>query len=201
MKEELVIVRDRREKLPYKFDHQFYRDHGVIVRDSTIVAGDYGLRLGDGQIAVVERKSLDDLTNCCGNDRRRFVEELRRALVFRAFAIVCEGSWEDIRHHRYRSQILPQSVYGLLFAIQSRYQFPVIFAQDRKGGEYATWQFLRQFQRGAESFDKEATRRVCQAQAQEEARRAVAIPKGMVADDIFGAVKPLTAKPAAEIRA
>ena len=201
MKELMTIVRDRREQLPYTFENKFYREHGVHVVEGTVGCGDYCVHTADGQKASVERKTLDDLTNCCGNDRERFLNEIKRALAYRAFAIVCETSWQDIRHHRYRSQILPQSVFGLLFAIQSRYQFPVIFAQDRKGGEYATWQFLRQFQRGAESFDKEATRRVCQAQAQEEARRAVAIPKGMVADDIFGAVKPLTAKPAAEIRA
>lgn len=201
MPEAMVIIRDKREKLPYTFDAPFYQEHGVVVKDSTIIAGDYAIRLPDGQIAVVERKSLDDLTNCCGNDRRRFVAEMRRALAYRAFCIVVEASWSDIRHHRYRSQILPQSVFGLLFAIQSRYLIPVIFAQDRRGGEYSVWQFLRQFQRGAENFDKETQRRICQVQAQEEARQAAVIPPGMVADDIFGAVKPLTAKPAAGIRA
>lgn len=202
MPEAMVIIRDRREKLPYTFDAPFYQEHGVHVVESMVCAGDYATRLPDGQIAVVERKSLDDLTNCCGSDRRRFVAEMRRAQAYRSFAIVVEGSWEDIRHHRYRSQILPQSVFGLLFAIQSRLLIPVIFAQDRKGGEYAVWQFLRQFVRGAEHFDKEMKKRVSQAQAQEEKRQAAskpAVPPGMVEDAIFGLVKPLDSKQAAGI--
>ena len=195
--EEMLIIRDKREKLPYEFTDPFYVSHGVKVFDSVVGAGDYGVHSPDGQKAVVERKELNDLVNCCGRDRERFLREMRRATAYRAFCIVVEGSWSDIRHHRYRSQILPQCVYGTLFLIQSRFQFPVIFAQDRRGGEYATWQFLRQFLRGAESFDREIQRRMCQVEAQEEARQAAikpAIPPGMVADDIFGAVKPLATR-------
>ena len=191
MSEQMVIIRDRREQRPYLFDDPFYIKHGVVVKDSVISAGDYGVHGPDGTKAVVERKELNDLVNCCGHDRERFMREMQRAIAYRAFCIVVEASWEDVAKHRYRSQILPQSVYGTLFMIQSRFNIPVVFAGSRRGGEYATWQFLRQFVRGAEFFGKEMER-VSQAQAQEEIRQA-AIPPGMVADDIFGIVKPLAA--------
>ncbi len=202
MQEQMLIVRDRREQRPYLFDDPFYIKHGVCVKDSVICAGDYGIHAPDGTKAVVERKELNDLVACCGHNRERFMREMQRAIAYTAFCIVVEASWEDVAKHRYRSQILPQSVYGTLFMIQSRFNIPVVFAGSRRGGEYATWQFLRQFVRGAEHFDKEMKRRVCQAQAQEEARQAAskpAIPPGMVEDAIFGLVKPLDSKQAAGI--
>ncbi len=204
MKEEMLIIQDTREQRPYTFDSSFYKAHGVIVKRAMIACGDYGVHAPDGTKAVVERKELNDLVNCCGNDRERFMREMQRAIAYRAFCIVVEASWEDVAKHRYRSQIEPQCVYGTLFMIQSRFNIPVVFAGSRRGGEYACWQFLRQFVRGAEHFDKEMKKRVSQAQAQEEIRQAAskpAVPPGMVEDAIFGLVKPLDSKQAAGIRA
>ena len=202
MFEEMLIVCDNREQLPYLFDGQFYQDHGVKMVRGTLGTGDYAVTAWDGEMAIVERKSLDDLANCCGNDRERFLREMQRALAYRAFCIVVEGSWVDMRQHKYHSQIHPESVLGTLFMLQSRFNIPCVFAQDRLGGQYATWQFLRQFLRGAEQYRLE--KRVSQAEYQkaqirvlkERAAEKTALPASeYVQDEIFGRVKRLSKSP------
>ncbi|HET6919537.1 MAG TPA: ERCC4 domain-containing protein, partial [Jiangellaceae bacterium] len=54
--EELTILIDTRERYPYRFARQ-----QATTQRRALPAGDYGVALGEEIVAVVERKSIDDL--------------------------------------------------------------------------------------------------------------------------------------------
>ncbi|HSS11515.1 MAG TPA: ERCC4 domain-containing protein, partial [Acidimicrobiales bacterium] len=56
--EQLTILVDTRERYPYRFAHQH-----VNTQRQALPAGDYGMAIGEEIVAVVERKTLDDLAH------------------------------------------------------------------------------------------------------------------------------------------
>jgi ERCC4-type nuclease len=71
----LVTVVDTREKEPLIFN----RFESV---PGTLISGDYSV-LGLEQLFAVERKSIDDLVGCMGENQSRFERELQRLRGFR----------------------------------------------------------------------------------------------------------------------
>ncbi|QSG06355.1 ERCC4 domain-containing protein [Halapricum desulfuricans] len=100
----MIIVVDQREKKPFDFP-------GVETKEAHLETGDYTVEGFEDRFAV-ERKSIDDLTKSVGSDRNRFEAEIRRAQAFDEFAVVIEGSREDIEDHNYFSMIHPNAVLG-----------------------------------------------------------------------------------------
>jgi ERCC4-type nuclease len=77
---------------------------------------------------AVERKSIDDLANCClSSSRERFEHELHRLRGFRFKRLLVVGSREDIAAGHYHSRIAPKAVLATLGAFETRY-VPVVFA-------------------------------------------------------------------------
>lgn len=100
----MKIIRDDREKTPWVFP-------GVDVKEARLQTGDYTVEGFEDRFAV-ERKSLNDLATSVGSDRNRFESEIRRAQEMDNFAVVIEGTPDDVRHHRYYSKIHPNAVLG-----------------------------------------------------------------------------------------
>jgi hypothetical protein len=78
---------------------------------------------------AVERKSIDDLANCClSAQRERFERELHRLRGYRFKRLLVIGTREDIAAGRYHSRIAPKAVLATLGAFEIRYDLPIVFA-------------------------------------------------------------------------
>jgi len=82
--EEIPICVDSRERLPFHFGPE------VPTVVCCLPAGDYSSPGYELRVAI-ERKSLQDLTMCCGAERARFVRELERLSRYERAAIVVEA--------------------------------------------------------------------------------------------------------------
>lgn len=139
------ILIDSREQLPFAFSGSHFED--VTTESGSLSTGDYSIA-GLTDLVAVERKSLDDLAQCLGRERDRFERELVRARGLDAFAVVVEGSFEDLAHGRYRSKLNPHSACQSVLSFSARLGVPFLFAGSRAGAEYATAGFLRQYLKG-----------------------------------------------------
>ena len=101
----------------------------------------------------IERKEINDLVGCMKeskhvrSERARFERELTRGMDMEFFCVVAEASFDDIRYHRYRSKMLPHSVFSSLYAFQIRYKMGFTFAGSREGASYFVQNTLRLFLR------------------------------------------------------
>jgi hypothetical protein len=141
----MKILIDSREQLPFAFSGKSFED--VTTEAGSLPTGDYSLA-GLTDLVAVERKSLDDLAQCLGRERDRFERELVRARGLDAFAVVVEGSFEDLAHGRYKSKLNPHAACQSVLSFSARLGIPFFFAGSRAGAEYATAGFLRQYLQG-----------------------------------------------------
>ena len=118
-----VIAIDTREQEPLKF-----------TRLTSVSFALYTRRLLDPRRLedrfAVERKSIDDLANCClGSNRECFEHELHRLRGYRFKRLLVIGSREDIAAGHYYSRIAPKAVLATLGAFEVSYDLPVVFAE------------------------------------------------------------------------
>jgi ERCC4-type nuclease len=117
-----VIAIDTREQSPLKFTR-------LQAVERALFTGDYSI-LGLEDAFAVERKSLDDIANCClSSNRDRFEHELHRLRGYRFKRLLVVGTREDIVAGRYHSRILPKAVLATLSAFEIRYDLPVTFIE------------------------------------------------------------------------
>ena len=129
----LHILIDTRERYPYRFARQ----HATTERHA-LPAGDYGVALDGEIVAVVERKTVDDLA-------RRLVDgQLAYALaeldtIDRA-AVVVEDRYADLLNHPH---VRPGFLADQLAAVTVRYpSVPIVFCDTRPLAEEWTYRFL-----------------------------------------------------------
>ena len=130
---ELTILIDSRERYPYRFAHQ-----QAATERQALPVGDYGIAHDDELVAVVERKSLADLT-------RRLVDgQLAYALadmstIPRA-AVVVEDRYSNLFKLEHTK---PGFVAEMLAALTVRYPtVPISFCETRPLAEEWTYRFL-----------------------------------------------------------
>src|SRR5262249_11059561 len=115
-------------------------------------SGDYSVRGLEDQFAI-ERKSIDDLANCCSSNRERFEHELHRLRGFRFKRLLVVGSRDDIAAGRYYSRIGPKAVLASLGAFEVRFDLPIVFAETTESAalqvERWCWCFSREVVRNA----------------------------------------------------
>ena len=117
-----VITVDTREQTPLKFTR-------LQAVTWSLFTGDYSIKGLEDQFAV-ERKSIDDLVNCClSSNRERFEHELHRLRGYRFKRLLVVGSREDIAAGLYHSRIASKAVLATLSAFEVRYDLPVVFAE------------------------------------------------------------------------
>jgi hypothetical protein len=130
---ELEIVVDRRERYAYRFASQ----QAVTVAGS-LPCGDYGVRHEGRLLAVVERKSLDDLARSLV-DGRLGAQVAELASLPRA-GVVVEDRWSRVFA---LEPVKPSFVADLLARVQVRWpSVPVFFAETRPLAEEWTYRFL-----------------------------------------------------------
>lgn len=139
----MKIVVDNREKRPFTFEG--FSDIEIV--EGRLVTGDYSI-FGAESCVAVERKSMNDLALSLGCNRERFKRELERSRALQSFAVVVEGSYDDVVQGRYASQLSPKSGISSLMAFASRLGISFLFAGSRANAEHATATFLWQYQNG-----------------------------------------------------
>jgi ERCC4-type nuclease len=135
-----VIVVDSREQEPLVFTR-------LQAVTDTLYSGDYSI-LGLENTFAVERKSLDDLANCClSSSRNRFEHELCRLRGFRFKRLLVIGTRAEIEVQRYHSRIAPKAVLATLAAFEIRYDLPVVFADTPQSAAFQIEQWAFYYSR------------------------------------------------------
>ena len=130
---ELEIVVDTAERYPYRFASQ----RAVAVRGA-LACGDYGVRRDDAVVAVVERKSLEDLARSLVDGR--LPSQLAELATVPRAAVVVEERYSRLFTLPY---VKPGFVADLLARVQVRWpSVPVFFAETRPLAEEWTFRFL-----------------------------------------------------------
>lgn len=128
-----TIAIDTRERYPFRF---VGRD--VSTERVALPAGDYRVRSGESVIAVVERKTIENLTSSLSDGTLAF--QMQRLSEAPLAAIVVEG--------RYASVVMEKHTPGgwladVLARLQVRYpEVQVVFAESRRFAEEWTYRFL-----------------------------------------------------------
>jgi len=128
-----TIVIDTRERYPYRF-----AGRDVAIDRVGLPAGDYGVRVGDRWLAVVQRKSIANLASSLSDGTLAF--QLAKLGEAPLAAVVVEGDYQDVLE-------LPRVPGGwladILARLQVRYrEVPIVFAGARKFAEEWTYRFL-----------------------------------------------------------
>lgn len=131
------IIIDTREKRPLKFHG------GVHTIRAALKTGDYSIDGFQDRVGV-ERKSLSDLLNCIGKDRKRLNQQIDRLLLLDARAVVLEASIAKLEIGGWRSQVSPNSAIGTIMSWKVR-GLPIIYADSREMAAKYTYWFLRLF--------------------------------------------------------
>jgi ERCC4-type nuclease len=149
----LVLI-DHREKAPFAFTgfradaRQGSKALEVPTETAVLPTGDYSLQGFTGRVAV-ERKSLADLYHTLGQDRERFVEELKRLDRMERSAVVVEADWDAILNRPpANSRLPPKTVFRSILAWQGC--FPRVhwwMLPSRRLAEVVTFRLLERFLR------------------------------------------------------
>ncbi len=78
---------------------------------TTLSTGDYSV-MGLTNVVAIERKSLEDLLSCVGQERERFDREVQRLLAYPVRALVIESGWQALERGEWRSKVSPQAAVG-----------------------------------------------------------------------------------------
>lgn len=118
---EPIVLIDSREQKPLPFER-------LKTQVGTLVVGDYSVR-GLESLFSVERKTVDDLANCCGGaDRDRVERELAKLRGYRFRRLLVIGNEQDVFRSKYYSGIAPKAVLATLAAWEVRFDLPVVFS-------------------------------------------------------------------------
>ena len=131
-----VLIIDTREQAPFNFPEDV-----VSVTRRALPAGDYTLE-GLEDLAVVERKSLDDLVQSLIRNWDRFHRELRKLQSIPGACVVVEAGLNDLLSHRYTSGVHPSAVLGAVLSVIVDFRVPVYFCGSRPAACHFTQTYL-----------------------------------------------------------
>jgi len=149
-------VRDTREGAPWEFT-QIFSGSGlkrkpilIPIVQKTLSSGDYSIDGYEKEIAI-ERKSLEDLFNCCGNDRTRFEQQVRRLNETVEYPyLAVEGDWMAISRWAGHGAH-PQSVIGTRISWEFKYpRVRWMFLPSRIAAERIAYRIFERFFLGRE---------------------------------------------------
>jgi len=129
----LTVAIDTREKYGWKF-----AGRPVAIERRALPAGDYGAIAGGALVAVIERKTLENLATSLSDGSLAF--QIQRLAELARAAVVVEGDYPDL----IRTQPGRGSWLGdMLGRLAVRYpEVPVVFAGSRRFAEEWTFRFL-----------------------------------------------------------
>ena len=123
---DVKIVVDTREQHPLLKGKETIR--------KALKTGDYSLE-GQEHLLSVERKSLPDLFGTLGSGHERFKKELARALNYKYFVILIEGSYSDCVNKNFpgseNCKMKGSTIISILFTIHLKYGVHLFFSSGR----------------------------------------------------------------------
>ena len=132
--EPITILVDTRERYPYRFASR----GDVSIERSALAAGDYGVRVGERLLAVVERKALDNLATGLSDGTLAF--QMQRLAEVPKAAVVVEGRYPALLG---LSKARASFIADVLARLQHRYpEIQIVFADSRKFAEEWTYRYL-----------------------------------------------------------
>ena len=147
-----AIIIDSREQSPFDFrDLPADKKEGggyiiVQTKRQALRTGDYSIEGMEERISI-ERKSIEDLFNCVGNDRDRFERQLMRLNELEKPFLVVEADWARIAKGCVHSKLQPKTVIRSVIAWQMNY-FPKVhwwFCSGKREAELCTFRILDRF--------------------------------------------------------
>ncbi len=146
-----IIVRDSREQRPYEFRNlkagaaQQFRPLQVEWQWGALKSGDYSIEGHEHEICI-ERKSLSDLFNSCGQGRDRFEREHERMATMQKACVVIEAEWSTIiQAPPEYTRLKPKCVVRTAMAWWIRYGIPWFTLPGRRAAEQFTFRLLEKF--------------------------------------------------------
>jgi len=132
-----TLIIDSMEQRPYSF--RPFRKWFSRIERRKLPAGDYSIGGLEDRVAV-ERKSLQDLFNCCSpyHSREAFVRACERLSKLDFAALVIEGSIPKILRLNEFSGIHPNAIFGTIQALAVRWKIQPWFAPTRALAEEIT---------------------------------------------------------------
>jgi DNA excision repair protein ERCC-4 len=132
-----ILIIDSMEQKPYLF-RPFQKWFAEIERRKLPI-GDYSIAGLEDKVAV-ERKSLEDLFNCCSpyGSRETFIRACERLSKLQFAALVLEGSITKILRAPEFSNMHPNAVFGTIQALAVRWGIQPWFAATRALAEEIT---------------------------------------------------------------
>jgi DNA excision repair protein ERCC-4 len=132
-----TLIIDSMEQKPYSFK-PFLKWFAAIERRK-LLTGDYSISGLEDRVAI-ERKSLQDLFNCCSpyGSREAFVRSCERLWKLDFAALVIEGSITKTLRSTEFSSMHPNAVFGTIQALAVRWGIQPWFAPTRTLAEEIT---------------------------------------------------------------
>ena len=132
-----TLIIDSMEQKPYSFKP--FKKWFAEIERRKLPAGDYSIGGLEDRVAV-ERKSLQDLFNCCSpyGSRELFVRACERLGKLDFAALVIEGSIAKILRSTEFSSMHPNAVFGTIQAFAVRWGIQPWFAPTRSLAEEIT---------------------------------------------------------------
>jgi hypothetical protein len=131
--EGFTIAIDTRERYPFRF-----AGRDVSTERVALPAGDYGVRSEAGELAVVERKTIENLASSLSDGTLAF--QMQRLSEVPLAAIVVEGRYASIVGAKHAPG---EWLADILARLQVRYpEVQVVFADSRRFAEEWTYRFL-----------------------------------------------------------
>lgn len=128
----ITAIIDPREQLPLTLPFRTVRQ--------TLPTGDYSV-VGLEHVVAIERKSMQDLIGCVGQERDRFEREIQRLLGYPVRAVVVEDAWSRLELGGWRGKIKPQQAMGSVLGWIAL-GVPFIFAGTRDSAANAVARLL-----------------------------------------------------------
>jgi hypothetical protein len=129
----LLITVDSHERYAWKFGAQ----QAETVRGS-LVAGDYGVHLGDDLVAAVERKGLGDLVSSLTTGKLKY-QLVELAGLPRAAVVVEDRYSRAFQHDVVRASVVADGLAECQVAFPN---VPIVFCENRKLAQEWTYRFL-----------------------------------------------------------
>jgi len=132
-----TLIIDSMEQRPYSFKR--FQKWFAAIEHRKLASGDYSIAGLEDRVAV-ERKSLQDLFNCCSpyHSRDTFVRACECLSKMEFSALVIEGSITKILRSNEFSSMHPNAVFGTIQALAVRWGIQPWFAPNRSLAEEIT---------------------------------------------------------------
>lgn len=139
MKDDMNVIIDTREQLPYSFDK-----FNCNTIKKKLKTGDYSLDGYENEV-VIERKSKADLYGSIGKGRDRFEKEFERLSWFKYPALIIECDLNNLLKPIAFSKLSGKTVINTLLSWSIKYGVFIYFACTRELAENLTYCILQKY--------------------------------------------------------